>query len=383
MDNNSEILYEAFQIYYKRGLEAKECGNIKEAKRQLTSAAEALGKLAAASTGELKKARQERALRLIEIVESMSDGSVEERRADEATKKKPAGKDEKKRDSDGSETEWLSAEIPDVRFSDVAGLDEVKLAVRQRIIYPRMHPELYRRFDKKIGGGILMYGLPGTGKTMIAKAIAAEVGAKFYSVRCSDIVSKWFGEAEKNIRNLFQTARDAGEAVIFLDEFEALGAKRSGGDSAMNRLVPELLTQIQGFSDSDGALLIMAATNRPWDIDSAFMRSGRFNERLYIPLPDEEARRFLIEKSFKRVPVSADIDIADLVYSTEGYSGADIVELCEACKIMPIERAIAKGRDDGEIVTQEDVEEAKRKVKSSIQKADVELLEKFRSGGFN
>ncbi len=383
MDNKAEFLYEAFNIHYNRGVAARENGNVKEAKRELLTAAETLSKLADLSSGELKTARKERVMRLLEIVENLE----EEDAAPEPTVRKPdsapknqsrGGKSAKTAES--TETQWVSAELPDVTFADIAGLDDVKLAIKQRIINPRLHPDFYKAFDKKAGGGVLMYGLPGTGKTMIAKAIAAEVGCKFYSVRCSDIVSKWFGEAERNIKNLFETARGDGEAIIFMDEFEAIGARRTGSESATNRLVPELLTQIQGFGSGGGMLMVIAATNRPWDIDSAFMRPGRLTQRLYIPLPDEKARQFLIEKAFKKAPLSPDVDIADLVYHTEGYTPADIIELCEACKVMPIDRAIEKNSLEGEMITPEDIEAAKKTVKSSVQHNDVVMLEKFERG---
>ena len=383
MDNKAEFLYEAFNIHYNRGVAARENGNVKEAKRELLTAAETLSKLADLSSGELKTARKERVMRLLEIVENLE----EEDSAPEPTVRKPdsapknqsrGGKSAKTAES--TETQWVSAELPDVTFADIAGLDDVKLAIKQRIINPRLHPDFYKAFDKKAGGGVLMYGLPGTGKTMIAKAIAAEVGCKFYSVRCSDIVSKWFGEAERNIKNLFETARGDGEAIIFMDEFEAIGARRTGSESATNRLVPELLTQIQGFGSGGGMLMVIAATNRPWDIDSAFMRPGRLTQRLYIPLPDEKARQFLIEKAFKKAPLSPDVDIADLVYHTEGYTPADIIELCEACKVMPIDRAIEKNSLEGEMITPEDIEAAKKTVKSSVQHNDVVMLEKFERG---
>lgn len=379
MDNKAEFLYEAFNIHYNRGVEAKESGNVKEAKRELLSAAETLAKLAELSTGELRAARKERVMRLLEIVENLEEA---DRSPTPSVQKAPpkGGQGGSVKNADSTETRWAAAETPDVKFADIAGLEEVKLAIRRNVINPRKHPEFYKAFDKKAGGGLLMYGLPGTGKTMVAKAIAAEVGCKFYSVRCSDIVSKWFGEAERNIKNLFETARADGEAIIFMDEFEAIGARRTGSESATNRLVPELLTQIQGFGTDSGMLMVIAATNRPWDIDSAFMRPGRLTQRLYIPLPDEKARQFLIEKAFSKSRVSPDVDVADLVYSTEGFTPADIIALCDKCKEPPLDRAFEKGSIDGEMIMQEDVEYAKKCVRSSVQRNDVLMLEKFERG---
>lgn len=385
MDSQGEFLYEAFNIYYNKGVAAKEDGNIREARRQLLLAAETLKKLADMSTGDLKTARQERVIRLLEIVEDLDaqvqvGGGNSAFKKDNNSKPNPSNKQKGTKTKDSTETQWFSAQIPNVHFSDIAGMEEVKLAVKRRIIYPHQHPEYYEKFKKKVGGGILMYGLPGTGKTTMAKAIAAEVGATFFEVKCSDIVSKWFGEAEKNIRNLFDAAREAGDAVIFFDDFEAIGSRRSDSESATNRIVPELLVQLQGFNESTGNLLVIAATNMPWNIDSALMRPGRFAERLYIPLPDESARQYLIEMNLSDVPLSPDVDFADLVYSTEGYNGSDIVELCELCKSLPIERGITNGSIEGEMITQDDLEYAKKTVKSSVQHNDLIMLEKFERG---
>lgn len=388
-DGRQEFLYEMFNSYYNNGVKAKEEGNIPEAKTQLLAAAETLDKLADLSTGDLKAARKERVMRLLEIVEGLSGNGSGGKSKSGASGSGSSGRADSQKRGDGrakngggeeTETQWAAAETPDITFADIAGLDDVKQTIIRQVINPRKHPEFYEKFAKKRGGGVLMYGLPGTGKTMMAKAIAAEVGCNFYPVRCSDIMSKWFGEAERNIKNLFESARSDGEAIIFLDEFEAVGAKRTGSESATNRLVPELLTQIQGFDTGGSMLMVIAATNRPWDIDSAFMRAGRFDNRIYIPLPDDAARRFLIEHAFAKVPVAPDVDIEAMVQATAGFTGADVNELCETCKNYPIDRAFAKGEVDGEMITAEDVENAQKQIKSSVQQRDVIMLEKFERG---
>ena len=159
--------------------------------------------------------------------------------------------------------------------------------------------------------------------------------------------------------------------------FATIGTKRTGSESATNRIVPELLAQLQGFNDNNNNLLVIAATNIPWNIDSALMRPGRFDERLYIPLPDEKARKFLFEKNLENVPLADDIDINVLIEKTEGYNGSDIVELCEVCKNMPIERGIEKGSIDNEYITQDDIDYALEKVHSSVQLSDIRKLEEF------
>jgi transitional endoplasmic reticulum ATPase len=224
-----------------------------------------------------------------------------------------------------------------------------------------------------------MYGLPGTGKTMIAKAIAREIQAKFFSVKSSDIVSKWFGEAEKNVRNLFETARKESNAVIFFDEFEALGAKRSSNSSVMSRLIPELLAQIQGFNETDANIMILAATNRPWDLDSAFLRPGRFDEKLYVPLPDNDARKFIITKALEGLPLDNNIEIEKLVAYTDGFNAADVVEFCERLKDGPIRRTIENGGKNIENINLDDVNFVRNNVKSSVNPQDITALQKWKT----
>ena len=213
---------------------------------------------------------------------------------------------------------------------------------------------------------------------MIAKAIAAEANAKFYPVKCSDIVSKWFGEAEKNIKNLFATARGDERAIIFFDEMEALGTKRGGDSTVMNRIVPELLSQIQGFDDSSSTLLILGATNRPWDIDKALMRSGRFDEIIYIPMPDKKARKFIINKALDEVPMDSDIGIDWLADLTEGYSGAEIEEFCDRAKEEPLLKAIEHGKIYN--LTKADFLYAKDNLRASVTEKDLKEFEHFKAG---
>lgn len=294
-------------------------------------------------------------------------------------------KNSQKNDPDNTETEFTAAEIPNISFDDVAGLEDVKESVRMRVLLPMKYPDVYEMFDKDTGGGILLYGLPGTGKTMIAKAIAHEVGAKFYSIKCSDIVSKWVGEAEKNVKNLFATARQEERAIIFFDEFEAIGAKRSDENKTSAKLIPELLAQIQGFEDKkQNTLLLLAATNRPWDIDSALLRPGRFNELIYVSLPDRPARKYMINKILngkKPIPMDNDVNIDDIVDATEGFSGADIKEFCDRMKAYSIKTTIEarehEGKDIIVKISKKNVDYAKNLVKSSIQKADIIAIKKF------
>lgn len=388
MGKDLTFLNDTFKLYYDKAIQARDQGNNPIAKKNFRLAAETLLKLAKESSGELKRSRAERASRLIEIADSLSDERVapptqssnfSASQPQSGSTKSSSGAGKVNNQEDNTETKWQNAGIPNISFDDVAGLEDVKESIKLRLILPLKHADVYKKYNKQIGGGVLLYGPPGTGKTMIAKAIANEVKATFYSVKCSDIVSKWFGEAEKNIKNLFEKARSDGRAIIFFDEFESLAAKRGGNSTVMNRIVPELLAQIQGFNDSESQLLLLAATNRPWDIDSAMLRPGRFNELIYVSLPDAPAREFIIRDSFKEIPLAEDVSIAEIVEHTEGFNCADVKEFCDRMKDEPIKQSIANG---GAMVSikRSDVELAKQKVRSSVQKSDLDAIEKFQRG---
>lgn len=365
-DLNMSMLNDQFNMYYAAAKKAYEGGNGALAKRNYMLAAETLLKLAKNSTPKLKEARVERAKRLISIAENIDDAV--------ARKKFPAGEDmEEKQDDDGGR-EWAAAEVPDVHFSDIAGLDDVKKAITTRMINPVKYPEKYKLYNKKTGGGVLLFGPPGTGKTMIAKAIACEVGARFYAVKGSDVVSKWVGESEKNINSLFETARADDLAIIFIDEMDSLIGRR-GVDTHNDKRVNEFLQQIDGFSGKSPNLLLLGATNRPWDIDGAALRPGRFSQKIYVPLPDEPARRFLFEKSLKGAPVADDVDVGELVKLTDGYSGADIEEVCDRAKEDPLLKSIST--DSVVPVTRADFLNALELVPPSVSEKEIERFERF------
>lgn len=378
---NNEILYDAFKRYFDRGIAAKDAGDIPAAKSQLLLAAETLKKLADNTSGELRLKRLERVNRILETVEML-----EEKKSDMGgTKLKPSTKGQSGAapNRESTETEWESATIPDMDFSKVAGLEEVKKAAKDMIIDPFIYPDLYQKHGLASGGGIMMYGLPGTGKTTIAKAIAGEVGGKFYNVKCSDVFSKWVGEAERNIRNLFAIARSQERAVIFFDDCDAIsGGRNSDSDVTGKKVLTELLVQLDGAESDNSTLLLLAATNVPWSVDSALTRTNRFDLFMEIPLPDAAAREFLINRELRFSQTDDDIDIAEMVYYTEGYSGADIVGVCNNAKRLSLQRdkdARDIGAEENSKITQEDITEALQKTRSSIKKIDVLKLEKFKA----
>ena len=254
-------------------------------------------------------------------------------------------------------------DIPNVTFSDVVGLDEVKSQVYDMIIYPRQYKELYDLFKKKIGGGILLYGPPGNGKTMIAKAIANETGSKFFPIKFSDLGSKWFGETEGKIKALFDEARKEDSAVIFFDEIDAIASKRTES-SIMDRVVAELLTQIDGINKGEGNLTILAATNKPENLDPAIMRPGRFDEKIYIPLPDAKARAEMFEKRLSGIP-STVRDFGEIARICEGFSGADIELVCEKAKQKVIRSIISGSSNKNACITEDDIRESALRIKAS------------------
>ena len=364
------VLSETFDLYMKKGRMAQDSGNLVLARRNYLLASETMMKMAKQSTGKLKEARMDRARRLVKITENLDKQPLQN-----------AKKETKQQEDDDDVKKWQTAQIPNITFNDVAGLEDVKKAITIRMINPIKYPDKYKMYGKKTGGGVLLYGPPGTGKTMIAKAIANEVGAKFYAVKGSDIVSKWVGDSEKNINSLFEEANKQDRSIIFIDEMDNLLGTR-GVDTHNDKRVNEFLQQIDGFAGRNPNLLLLGATNRPWDIDSAAMRSGRFSQKIYLPLPDAPARKFMLEKNMKGVPVSDDFDIDKIVEDTENYSGADIEELCDRAKDEPLLKAIAT--DSIVKVTNKDFDDILAVMPPSVTPKEIERFDAYNEeiGGY-
>ena len=368
-----EAIRMEFDRIYAKAMASLAQGNDIAAKNYLTAAASKLSCLLSKTEGEEQEAVQAWILDI--------GGQIEKLRVRIENDKFKPQITEKLGQTEGQQApkrKPFLVDTPDVTFEDVAGMYEVKEIVRDKVIYPRVYPHLFKTFRKKSGGGILLYGLPGTGKTMIAKAIAKETGAKMFTVKPSDLLSKWFGNSEKNVRKLFLAARSERNAVIFFDEIEGFACSRDSDNDSMNRVVGELLTQMQGVTDSneEDRILLIAATNRPWDIDSAFLRPGRFDERIYVPLPDLEARKVIIRNSILGIPGNEQVDVDALAEETEGFNGADVEYLCEKAKEIAIRRVIA-GSMRNKKFEKEDFEQALREVRSSVAKKDISRLENW------
>ena len=248
-------------------------------------------------------------------------------------------------DSGADPNDWIVRDKPDVKFADIAGLEDVKQEIFMKMIYPFKHAELAQHFGIDVGGGLLMYGPPGTGKTMIAKAVAGELDATMFVITPAQLMSKWVGEAEQNVRKLFETAKSEARSIIFIDEVEALVPARSGQQSTiMQRVVPQILQELEGFDRKAGrALLFMGATNEPWSLDPAMMRPGRLDAKVYVPLPDAPARFKLFEIYLAKRPLDDDMDFPKLVEATEGYSGADIKAICAKAASRPFLESVQNG----------------------------------------
>ena len=280
--------------------------------------------------------------------------------------------------TDKKTTKHTSQKSSTITFDDIAGLEEAKIAFKEKVVYAFEHKDLYEKYGKKVGGGLLLYGLPGTGKTMFAEAASNETDSLFIPIKCSDIKSKWYGESEANVKKIFEKARKAKRAIIFFDEFEAIGAKRTDdGENGNNDLVPQILAEMQGVgsSNSSSVIMVIAATNKPWAIDSAFLRPGRFDEKIYIQLPDLIARKKLFELKLKEVP-QENLDFDYLAEITEGFNGADIGAFCDKLKMLAISKSIETNAECP--ITMADVRHIQEIIKSSVSSEDVERLLEFK-----
>ncbi len=245
-------------------------------------------------------------------------------------------------------SDTIITERPSVKMSDVAGLEDAKQAIHDAIVAPMKHPELFKGKSRQPWRGILFYGPAGCGKTLIAKAVAAEVNATFFNVSAGNIVSKWLGESEKLVMNLFALARRNQPAIVFMDELDSVGVSRSGDDvGGERRLKTQLLTELQGLaSDLEDRVTVIGATNLPWELD--FALRSRFEKKIHVPLPDKPARKKIFEIHMEEIEVAPDVDYDELADLSEGYSGRDISVVCREAAMEPIRDLQRTGRMDEE-----------------------------------
>jgi SpoVK/Ycf46/Vps4 family AAA+-type ATPase len=234
-------------------------------------------------------------------------------------------------------------ERPKIAFKDVGGMEQLKEEIQLKIIHPLAHPELYKAYGKPIGGGILMYGPPGCGKTHLARATAGEIKAGFIAVGINDVLDMWIGNSERNLHELFESARRNRPCVLFFDEVDALGASRSDmRHHAGRQLINQFLAEMDGVKASNEGVLILAATNAPWHLDSAFRRPGRFDRILFVPPPDGVARAAILRLQCHGKP-SEDIDFDHLGKRTDNFSGADLKAVIDVAVEGKLREAMKTG----------------------------------------
>eukprot|EP00210_Caulerpa_lentillifera_P008187 g7817.t1 len=292
-------------------------------------------------------------------------------------------------------------EVPNVSWEDIGGLENVKRELQEIVQYPVEHPEKYEKFGMAPSKGVLFYGPPGCGKTLLAKAIANECQANFVSVKGPELLTMWFGESEANVREIFDKARQSAPCVLFFDELDSIAVSRgnSPGDSGgADRVLNQLLTEMDGMT-SKKTVFIIGATNRPDIIDAALLRPGRLDQLIYIPLPDEGSRMQIFKSVLRKSPVAHDVDFNLLVKHTHGFSGADITEICQrACKSAireSIEKDIERERekalhpreeedmetddvvDDVPYITRAHFEEAMKYARRSVSDTDIRKYQAF------
>lgn len=232
----------------------------------------------------------------------------------------------------------LLIEVPNVRWRDIGGQDNLKLKLRQAVEWPLKHSESFRRLGIRPPSGILLYGPPGCSKTLIAKALATESGLNFLSIKGPELFSKWVGESERAVRDLFTKARQVAPSVIFFDEMDAIGGERSSGEAGVHeRVLAQLLTELDGVVPLN-SVTILAATNRPDKIDRALLRPGRLDRLIYVPLPDFETRLQILELKLEKMSTSDDINPHSLAVRTDGFSGAELEALCHEAALRALEK---------------------------------------------
>jgi SpoVK/Ycf46/Vps4 family AAA+-type ATPase len=256
-------------------------------------------------------------------------------------------------------------ERPEVRLSDVGGLADVKARLEAAFLAPLRNPGLRKLYGKSLKGGLLLYGPPGCGKTFLAKAVAGELGARFMSVSLADVLDMWIGQSERNVHELFELARRSAPCVLFLDEVDAIGQKRTQlRNSAMRSTVNQLLAELDGVGSDNEGVFVLAATNAPWDVDVALRRPGRLDRTLLVLPPDERAREAILRYHLRDRPV-AGIDVGQLAKRSAGLTGADLAHVCETAA----ERALLDSArsDSVRMIEMADLEAALSEVRPSAR----------------
>jgi len=370
---NNAPKIEAFNSFYQQAKALHAAGHMTEAREMFLKAAEVANDISKTSASyDVKMEYHKLAVKMLDFAKTkcVKTEPVRATSADDESDTKPSFTSE-------STTNGIT-------FNDVAGLDDVKEQIIFHVLEPMRNPELAEAYGIKPGGKILLYGPPGTGKTFIARAIAGEVNATFYAINCQDLISKYMGDSSKQLDKLFDEAQQNERAIIFFDEFDSVASKRgdgtSGVDAEMARFVATFLTKVDGFKKSETCkmLLLIAATNRPWALDSAMLRGGRFDTQIYVGVPDQKAREFMVNKAMRNLPLEPDVDLCKLAMALEGFGGGDIVAICDKIRLEAYKRSVRLGTIQN--ITRDDCNAILSNVHNHISAEEMAKFVAYRNG---
>uniref|UniRef100_A0A1I8AWD8 AAA domain-containing protein n=1 Tax=Steinernema glaseri TaxID=37863 RepID=A0A1I8AWD8_9BILA len=275
-------------------------------------------------------------------------------------------------------------EVPNVRWEEIGGYDKLKKEIQQAVVLPQQDPEAFEQFGLQPPRGILLYGPPGCSKTLVARALASQSKLNFLAVKGPELFSKWVGESEKAVRDIFRRARQVAPSILFFDEIDAIGVARGsdqGGNRVGDRVLTQLLTELDGLEKSSG-VIVLAATNRPDAMDSALLRPGRFDKAIYVPLPDIEARKSIISMQLERMKVHPDVKVSELAARTEGYSGAEVVAMCKTAAMIALQEDVRPEHEDvrPEHVTRANFDASLHQIVARTDKKALEGYRLFKRG---
>lgn len=369
-DNSARI--QAYNSYYNHAMEEFKAGNMADAKELFIKAATVANEISINSPYMQVKSEY------YQLAQKCLDAANNKCIRKETLAKAVGGGD------DALATFTPVENDTEINFDKVAGLDEVKEEIKLHVIEPLLNPELANMYKIKAGSKILMYGPPGTGKTFVSRAISGEVDAVFYAVNCQDLISKYMGESSKALTSLFESAQKHERAVIFFDEFDSVASKRSdatsGADAESARFVASFLTLVDGFkkSKTNKMLLLIAATNRPWALDPAMLRGGRFDTHIYVTIPDQKAREFLVEGELEGILKAPDVDLKKLAQALDGFGGGDIVSICQKIRLEAYKNSVKSGRPQP--ITLADCKKIIGNTRNVITASELAKFEAFKAG---
>lgn len=378
---NNQPLIEAYKSFYQQAKDFYAAGDIPAAREAFLRAAELANQISVgAKSYDVKMEYHKLAAKILDFVKTGCSGKKPVTRA--AGNENGLPKAEEKPSFTPVQPSGASDKIT---FADVAGLGDVKEQITFKVLSPMQKPELAEKYHIRAGGKILLYGPPGTGKTFIARAIAGEVDAEFFAVNCQDLISKYMGDSSKQLDSLFAEAEKHEKAIIFFDEFDSVASKRGDGtggvDAEMARFVATFLTKVDGFKPTaNKMLLLIAATNRPWALDSAMLRGGRFDTQIYVGVPDQAAREFLVNRALGGIAKEEDVDLSKLAWALEGYGGGDVTAICEKIKLEPYKREVLTG--EAQRITREDCNKVLSSSRNVIMPEELEKFKAYREGNY-